>query len=79
VRDELACLPKAQERLSVAAQAISIARAMDNPEMQAGLATLSRQLQSLMTELQAQRKKSRGRLHVVSKMSAPQQDRRRAQ
>lgn len=75
VRAELAMLPKAQQRPGIAAMCEAIAWCIDDDDMKAVRATNSRQLQSLLHELQGPRKKSGGRLATVSAMAG----RRRAQ
>lgn len=73
VRDECDSLDRAVDRPSVVAQAIRLAQRMDDPAHAAMCATNSRQLQSLMAELQQPKKKlaSRGsRLALVQNMTA---------
>jgi hypothetical protein len=72
VRDECDTLDRAVDRPSVVAQAITLAQRLDDPAHAAMCATNSRQLQSLMAELQAPRKKmATKKLAVVRQMSAP--------
>jgi hypothetical protein len=74
VREEVDMLERAVDRPSVVAAAITLAQRLDDPAHAAMSATNSRQLQSLMSELQAPRKKlaSRGRrLAIVQSMTAP--------
>jgi hypothetical protein len=66
---ECALMPRAADRPSVVAQAITIARRLDDPAHDAATATNSRQLQALMKELQAPVKKMRTHLATVSAMS----------
>lgn len=68
-RRECELAPKALDRPSIVAQAITLAQRLDDPAMAAVAATNSRQLQALLKELQAGRKKSAGRLAVVSQMA----------
>lgn len=74
-RREVELAPRSDVRPSIAAQAIALARSIDDPSMAAVVATNSRQLQALLKELQTGKKKSSGRLQVVSQMAG----RKRAQ
>jgi hypothetical protein len=70
VRDECENLERAVERPTVVAQAITVAQRLDDPACYAMAATLSRQLQSLMQELQVPKKKlAPKRLAVVQAMT----------
>ena len=68
VIEELELLPKASERPSIAMQARTLARILDDPDLQPMHATTSRQLQALLAALVGPQKKSRGRLAAVQTM-----------
>jgi hypothetical protein len=71
VRDECDSLERAAARPSVVAQAVTLAQRLDDPAHAAMCATNSRQLQSLMAERQApKRKLAPKRLAVVQQMVA---------
>lgn len=68
-REECELAPKAKDRPSIVAQAITIAQRLDDPAMAAVAATNSRQLQALLKELQGPKKKLGGRMATVSAMA----------
>jgi hypothetical protein len=71
VRDECDTLERAVDRPSVVAAAIVLAQRLDDPSHAAMSATNSRQLQSLMSELQVPKKKlAPKRLAAVQQMVA---------
>lgn len=69
--EECEALSIAQERPGTVAQALQLARIMDNPKQIGLWPTTSRQLQSILSELRgSSKKKSKGRLARVQSLTA---------
>ena len=71
-REECEMAPRAKDRPSIVAQAITLAQRLDDPDHAAATATNSRQLQALLKELQGPRKKMGTKLALVSQMAGRQ-------
>jgi hypothetical protein len=69
VREQCEQSPKGSERPGTVAQAITLAKVLDTPELQTIHAQTSRQLHALLLSLDGLKKKSGGRLAAVQAMA----------
>jgi hypothetical protein len=69
VREQVRYSRLAEQRPGTVAQAITLAKILDDPQMKPMHPQTSRQLHTLLTSLDGPKKKSGGRLAMVSAMS----------